>query len=87
MHGCALGEETSPQLCNGTHLENPVANGCAAVLRPAGCPPTPCTLRLPPLVVHVQRGAPVHPRHHVEVGAVEAVHSDNTGLGVEVAFV
>ncbi len=45
------------------------------------------TLRLAPLVVHVQCGSPVYPRDHLEVGAVEAVHSDHTGLGVEVAFV
>lgn len=45
------------------------------------------TLRLAPLVVHVQRSSPVHPRHHLEVGAVEAVHSYHAGLGVEVAFI
>lgn len=45
------------------------------------------TLRLAPLVVHVQRGASVHPGHHLEVGAVEAIHTDHTGLGIEVAFV
>lgn len=45
------------------------------------------TLRLTPLVVHVQRGASVHPRHHLEVGAVEAIHADHAGLGIEVAFV
>lgn len=44
-------------------------------------------MRLTPLVVHVQRGAPVHPRHHLEVGAVEAVDADHAGLGIEVAFV
>lgn len=42
---------------------------------------------LAPLVVDVQRGASVHPGHHLEVGAVEAVHADHAGLGVEVALV
>ena len=45
------------------------------------------TLRLAPLVVHVQRCSPIHPCHHLEVRVVEAVHSDHAGLGVEVAFV
>lgn len=35
----------------------------------------------------MQRGAAVHPRHLVVVGAVEAVDADHGGLGVEVAFV
>lgn len=35
----------------------------------------------------MQRGASVHPRHHLEVGAVEAIHADHAGLGIEVAFV
>lgn len=38
-------------------------------------------------MVYVQRSTPVHPRHHLEVGAVEAVHADHAGLGIEVAFV
>lgn len=46
-----------------------------------------CTWRLAPLVVNVQGRAPIDARHHLEVGAVEAVHSDHAGLGVEVAFV
>lgn len=45
------------------------------------------TLRLAPLMVHMQRCASVHPGHHLEVGAVEAVHTDHAGLGIEVAFV
>lgn len=35
----------------------------------------------------MQRCTPVHPRHHLEVGAVEAVHADHAGFGIEVAFV
>lgn len=35
----------------------------------------------------MQCGAPVYPRHHLEVGAVETVHADHTGLGIEVAFI
>lgn len=35
----------------------------------------------------MQRGASIHSRHHLEVGAVEAVHADDARLGVEVAFV
>lgn len=35
----------------------------------------------------MQSGTPVDPRHHLEVGAVEAVHPDHTGLGIEVALV
>lgn len=38
-------------------------------------------------MVHVQRGASVHPGHHLEVGAVEAVDADHAGFGIEVAFV
>lgn len=45
------------------------------------------TLGLTPLVVHVQRGASVHPGHHLEVGAVEAIDADHAGFGIEVAFV
>ena len=45
------------------------------------------TWRLAPLVVDVQRCTTVHTRHHLEVGAVEAVDADHAGLGVEVAFV
>lgn len=35
----------------------------------------------------MQRSAPVYSRHHLEVRAVEAVHSDHTGLGVKVTFI
>lgn len=45
------------------------------------------TSRLASLVVYVQCRATVDPRHHLEVGTVEAVHSDHASLGVEVAFI
>lgn len=44
------------------------------------------TCGLPPLVVDVQRSSLVHPRHHLVLGAVEAVDPDDAGflLGVGV---
>lgn len=35
----------------------------------------------------MQCSTPVDPRHHLEVGAVETVHPDYAGFGIEVAFV
>lgn len=45
------------------------------------------TWRLASLVVHVDGTSLIHPGHHKEVGGVEAVDTDDAGLGLHVGVV